>query len=348
MDYISTLDKLQTFALTPGEIEYINTATSENDVLIPGYYAQLIDWKNPADPIRRQVVPDIREIRVFDRELTDPIGDEIHSPVPRLTHRYPDRVLLCPTYRCAVRCRFCFRKERINAEECGGFSEELLRDAFEYITDHTELNEIILSGGDPLTLDPAELEWIFDKAGSIPHIKKVRIHTRVPVVDPTRVTGMLTTILSRHTPVTIVTHFNHPNEITAESITCCRKLRTAGCLLLNQSVLLRDINDSPETLTKLFRKLIEGPGIIPYYLHHCDLTKGISHFRTTIRDGAALMRKLRGNLSGICIPEYVLDLPGGNGKIPLTPSYIVNDESEVWTFRSYRGTIHSYHEIVRE
>ncbi len=315
------------------------------NIRIPKHYVSQIDWDNPQDPIRLQTIPQADELLFDPRELTDPIGDQAHSPVPRITHRYPDRVLLYPTYQCAVYCRHCFRKESLS-DANDQFSEELLRPAFSYIAAHPEVQEVIVTGGDPLILSSQRLAYLRSQLESIPHLRMIRFHTRVPVVTPQRVDQGLVEALTGRLMVCVVTHFNHPQEITPECKVAAQRLREAGFVLLNQTVLLRGINDNAETLQTLFRELFYTLGIKPYYLHHCDLTRGLSHFRTTIAEGLDIMQKLRGYMSGPCVPQYVLDLPGGNGKIPLGPSYTVAQDGHCYTFRNYQGKVCSYEEVV--
>jgi lysine 2,3-aminomutase len=315
------------------------------NIRIPKHYVSQIDWDNPSDPIRLQTIPQAEELLFDPRELTDPIGDHAHSPVPRITHRYPDRVLLYPTYQCAVYCRHCFRKESLS-DANDQFSEELLRPAFSYIAAHPEVQEVIVTGGDPLILSSPRLAYLRSQLEAIPHLRMIRFHTRVPVVTPQRVDQGLVDALRGRLMVCVVTHFNHPQEITPECKVAAQRLREAGFVLLNQTVLLRGINDDAETLQTLCRELFYTLGIKPYYLHHCDLTRGLSHFRTTIAEGLDIMKKLRGYMSGPCVPQYVLDLPGGNGKIPLGPSYTVAQDGHSYTFRNYQGKVCAYEEVV--
>ncbi len=338
---------LDSLPLSRTERERNQEAEQAFNVRIPRHYLSLIDFENPRDPIRLQTIPTAEELAFDPREISDPIGDKRHSPVPRLTHRYPDRVLIYPTYQCAVYCRHCFRKESLS-DASDQFSATALEPAFEYIRNHPEVQEVIVTGGDPLILSSPRLAFLRQQLESIPHLRMLRFHTRIPVVTPQRVDDSLVEALSGRLMVCIVTHFNHPQEIVAESKTATERLRRAGFLLLNQTVLLRGINDDAETIKTLCRELFYTLGIKPYYLHHCDLTHGLTQFRTTIDEGLAIMQKLRGHLSGVCLPQYVLDLPGGNGKIPLGPSYIVGKEGYAWTFRSYQGTLCPYEEVVTE
>ncbi len=315
-------------------------------VRVPASHLSLIDWQNPEDPIGRQALPSARELEFLDGELEDPIGDALHSPVPRVTHRYPDRALLYPTYVCSMYCRHCFRKESVNDEEAG-YSLAALRPALDYFARAPALREIILTGGDPLTLADDQLRELRRHLEDIPHLRMIRIHTRVPVTLPTRVTPELVDALRGRLMTCVVTQFNHPREITAEAREACRLLRTAGFMLLNQTVLLAGVNDSVEIMKELCQELVYALGAKPYYLHHCDLTRGISHFRTSIDRGLEIMRALRGHLSGVCVPTYVLDLPGGDGKIPLGPNYVQTRDGNDWVFSTYDEGVRAYREILR-
>jgi lysine 2,3-aminomutase len=316
-------------------------------VRVPASQLALIDWDDPQDPIRRQAIPSALELEALEGELEDPIGDAAYSPVPRVTHRYPDRALLYPTYICSMYCRHCFRKQSINAQGTG-YSLAALEPAFEYFARTPALREIILTGGDPLTLTDRQLRAVRERLEAIDHLRLLRVHTRVPVTLPTRVTPRLVEALQGRLQVAVVTHFNHPREIVPEAQEACRRLRMAGFMLLNQSVLLAGVNDTPEVMEELCRELVYSLGAKPYYLHHCDLTRGVSHFRTSIERGLELMRALRGRLSGLCQPTYVLDLPGGDGKVPLGPGYVEQHEGCDWVFTTYQGKRHEYHEVLRE
>ncbi|HMA33013.1 MAG TPA: KamA family radical SAM protein [Chloroflexia bacterium] len=308
---------------------------------IPPYYLRLIDWADPQDPIRRQAVAAPGELVTLPEERHDPIGDARWSPVSRLTHRYPDRVLIYPTYLCSMYCRFCFRKERLNEAEAG-FPADGLAPALDYVAAHPAIQEVILSGGDPLLLADDKLAALLARLAAIPHVEGLRIHTRVPVTLPMRVTPALAAALDTPKMLWIVTHFNHPRELTPEAIAACHTLHRAGARLLNQNVLLKGVNDSAAVLAELYRGLVYRAGVKPYYLHHCDMTLGVGHFRTTIDAGLAIMQQLHGRLSGLCLPTYVLDLPGGAGKSSLGPSYVRGRVGDRWQIESYTGEIHEY------
>jgi lysine 2,3-aminomutase len=280
--------------------------------------AELIE-ADPGGPVARQFVPDAREHQVAPAERADPIGDERFSPVKGIVHRYPDRVLLKPLLACPVYCRFCFRREVVGKKDTTLSAQELDA-AFAYIAAHPQIWEVILTGGDPLALSPRRLTAILARLEAIPHVEIVRIHTRVPVVDPKRINAALLAALKIGRPVYVVIHCNHPDEITAAARRGFARLADAGIPLLSQSVLLKGVNDDARTLETLFRALVRNR-VKPYYLHHADLARGTSHFRTSIAEGRALMAALRGRVSGLAQPIYVLDIPGGHGKVPVGPSY---------------------------
>ncbi len=342
---IRTGADLERAPLSPEEREATRPAAAAFKTRVPRHYLALVDWDDPDDPIRRQVIPAAEELRFAAGEQEDPIGDLRHSPVPRLTHRHRDRVLLYPTYHCAVYCRFCFRKEALNDVD-EGYSQRALEPALAYIAAQPQVREVILTGGDPLMLRDDHLVYIRERLEAIAHVRLLRVHTRVPVALPQRVTPQLVAALRGRSMVAVVTHFNHPREITPEAAVACQRLREGGFMLLNQTVLLRGVNDDAATLRTLFEELVYTLGAKPYYLHHCDLTRGLRHFRTTIDAGRALAQELRASLSGLCQPTYVLDLPGGHGKVPLGPSYVREREGSRWTFVDHEGVERRYDEVV--
>lgn len=344
---VRQLRDLDGLPLSPDERAAAGEAAARHKVRIPKPYLDLIDWDDPADPIRLQVIPSSAELAEEDGELADPIADHDFSPAPRLTHRHADRVLLFPTYQCAVYCRFCFRKESLTAIG-RGYAREALEQAYAYIEARPEIREVILTGGDPLSLPDKALAEIRARIEQIAHVRLLRIHTRVPVVLPSRVTERLVQALEGRLMVTVVTHFNHPREITPATELACRTLRRGGFVLLNQSVLLKGVNDSVEVLEELCRELMYRLGVKPYYLHHGDLARGMAHRRTTIAEGQALASALRARLSGICNPLYVIDLPEGGGKVPLGPSHVEAQDGPDWQFRGHDGKIRTYREITGE
>lgn len=288
--------------------------------------------------IRAQFVPDQRELTTRPEELRDPIGDQAHSPVPGLTHRYPDRAILHLTQICDVYCRFCFRREVVGGG--GLLPDDQLDAAIAYLARTEAIREVILTGGDPMTIAPRRMAAVLDRLEAIPHLRIMRLHSRVPFVAPQRIARLLP-VLRRVSAVVIVIHTNHPDELTADARRAIADLAHAGIQLLSQTVLLRGVNDDATVLAELFRELTELR-VTPYYLHHCDLARGTSHFRTTIDEGLRLISALRGHLSGIAIPSYVLDLPGGFGKVPLESRDVTPLGEGRWQIRDWRGGVHRY------
>ena len=289
--------------------------------------AALIDPSDPDDPIARQFIPDARELIEQPGESADPIGDDTHSPVAGIVHRYPDRVLFKLVHVCAVYCRFCFRREMVGPGKATALSEGAYRDALDYIRNHSEVWEVILTGGDPLMLSPRRIAEIMVDLAAIDHVKVIRIHTRVPVADPARISPEMVAALKVEGATTwLAIHANHPRELSDTARAAVARLADAGIPLVSQSVLLRGVNDDAATLEALMRALVECR-IKPYYLHHGDLAPGTAHLRTTIEHGQELMRALRGRVSGLCQPDYVLDIPGGFGKSPVGPAYLTREDS---------------------
>ncbi len=293
---------------------------------------------DPDDAIARQFVPNPAELLIRAEELADPIGDAPHSPTPGLTHRYPDRVILHATHTCEVYCRFCFRREVVG--EDGPLADGDLTAALDYIAATPAIWEVILTGGDPMSLSPRRLRALLARLDAIPHVQVVRFHTRVPVVAPERITDDLIDALSIRPTVWVAIHTNHAQELTDGAEGALTRLSRAGIPMVSQTVLLKGINDSADTLAALFRALIRHR-VKPYYLHHGDLARGTGHFRTSIAEGQAIMRALQGRLSGICLPTYVLDIPGGFGKAPIGPTYAVPD-GDGWQITDYNGQTHRY------
>jgi len=312
--------------------------------------AALIDGDDPDDPIALQFIPSADELVEKPGENPDPIGDDAHSPVPGIVHRYPDRVLFKLVHVCAVYCRFCFRREMVGPGKATALSDAAYRAALDYIRSHRQIWEVILTGGDPLMLSPRRLAEIMGDLAAIEHVKIVRLHTRVPVADPARITPEMVEALRVEGATTwIAIHANHPRELTTKARAACARLADAGIPLVSQSVLLRGVNDDAAALEALMRAFVECR-IKPYYLHHGDLAPGTAHLRTTIEHGQELIRGLRGRVSGLCQPEYVLDIPGGHGKAPVGPSYLshVNsrdretDAETRYRIVDYCGDVHLY------
>lgn len=291
-----------------------------------------------ADPVARQFVPTPAERHIRPEERTDPIGDLTHKVAPGLTHRYPDRVILAVTQSCDVYCRFCFRRETVGGD--GALGDNDLDAAFAYIAAHPEIWEVVLTGGDPLSLSARRIGAILERLAQIPHLGIVRFHSRVPVVSPERITPTLIRALKVRPAVYVVIHTNHAQELTEAARAALARLADAGIPLLSQTVLLKGVNDDAATLETLFRTLLRNR-VKPYYLHHCDLARGTSHFRTTIAEGQAIMAALRGRLSGTALPTYVLDIPGGYGKVPIGPAYLTPDAAS-WRVTDPQGGRHLY------
>jgi len=311
-------------------------------VAIPPALAALIDRNDPNDPIARQFVPDVAELDVQRQENADPIGDAAHSPVEGIVHRYPDRVLFKLTHVCAVYCRFCFRREMVGPNHPNALSAEARARALAYIAAHPEIWEVILTGGDPLVASARRLSETLRALAAIDHVKVLRIHTRVPIAAPETITPALVRALKVKGKRTwVAVHVNHAGELGREQRTAIARLADAGLPLVSQTVLLKGVNDSVETLEALMRALVEC-GIKPYYLHHADLAPGTAHLRTDIATGQALMRALRGRVSGLCQPDYVLDIPGGHGKAPVGPAYLASADDTHFTVTDFTGQTHVY------
>jgi lysine 2,3-aminomutase len=303
--------------------------------------AALVDPKDPDDPIARQFVPVASELSTSPEERADPIGDTAHSPVEGIVHRYPDRVLLKAVHVCPVYCRFCFRREMVGPQGLGTLSPEALQDALDYVGAHEEIWEVILTGGDPFVLSPRRLAEIMAALGAIPHVKVVRFHTRVPAVAPERIDDALLAALTvPGKAVYVALHANHPRELTEAARGACARLIGAGITMISQTVLLKGVNDDAGILADLMRAFVEMR-VKPYYLHHPDLAPGTSHFRLSIAEGQALVEALRGQVSGLCQPTYVLDIPGGFGKAPLGPA-AVEPAGSGHRISDFRGGQHVY------
>jgi lysine 2,3-aminomutase len=303
--------------------------------------ADLIDPNDPHDPIARQFVPDLAELVTTPEERADPIGDLTHSPVEGIVHRYPDRVLLKAVHVCPVYCRFCFRREMVGPQGLGTLTAPELDAAMAYIADHEEIWEVILTGGDPLVLSPRRLREIMQRLAVIAHVKIVRFHTRVPVVEPERVDADMVGALKASGKTTyLAVHANHPREFTGAARAAMARLVDGGVVLISQSVLLRGVNDDVETLAALMKAFVENR-VKPYYLHHPDLAPGTSHFRVSIEAGQALVAALRGRISGLAQPTYVLDIPGGHGKADIGATSIAGGDG-CFTVRDWQGGQHQY------
>lgn len=318
----------------------IEKVTARYAVSVSPTVHELIDHNDPADPLARQFVPTSAELDEAPSEDADPIGDEAFSPVPGLVHRYRDRVLLKLLHTCPVYCRYCFRRDRVGTAEAP-LSPDQVETALAYVRGHGEVWEVILTGGDPFLLSPRRLADVMRQLDSVDHLGVVRIHTRVPIVDPARVDGKLVAALAADKAVYVIIHCNHPRELSPAAIKSIRRLVDAGIPVLSQSVLLKGVNDDAATLEALFRALVRNR-VKPYYLHHPDRAPGTRHFRPSLRRGRALVDGLRGDLSGLCQPTYVLDIPGGHGKVPASAERVSNTEGGGFQLRDRRGCNHAY------
>ena len=335
---LRTAQDLADAGLIPSEkLAALERVAAQYAVAITPALAALIDSEDPADPIARQFVPDTVELDLDPNELADPIGDDAHSPVKGVVHRYPDRCLLKVTHSCAVYCRFCFRREMVGPDGNGSLTPAELDAALDYVAQHSELWEVIVTGGDPLLLSPRRLAALSARLAAIPHVKVIRYHTRMPVADPAAVTPeRVAALRCEGKTVYVALHANHARELTPDARAACDRIVDAGLPMLGQTVLLRGVNDDPETLQQLMRALVESR-VKPYYLHHPDLAPGTRHLRVGLEEGQALARTLRRVASGLCQPTYVLDIPGGHGKVPVGPGYL--GEGEV---TDPRGGRHAY------
>lgn len=326
--------------LTDEERAGVLLAGTKLAMAITPHFFNLIDKDDPNCPIRRQVIPRIEEGWTAPEELSDPCGEDSHMPVPGLVHRYPDRVLFLVTDRCASYCRYCTRSRVVS-----GVGEQQLETqweaAFKYLEEHTEVRDVLLSGGDPLLFSDAKLDKILTRLRAIPHIQFLRIGSRIPVFLPQRITPELCAMLKKHHPLFISIHSNHPKELTTEVRDGLVRLAEAGIPLGNQSVLLRGVNDSPEIQKALVHKLLMCR-VRPYYLYQCDLITGSSHLRTSVAEGVDIIENLRGHTTGYAVPQYVIDGPGGGGKIPVNPNYVVDSSKGKVTLRNYEGGIFDY------
>lgn len=333
-DSVHTVDQLvEKFGVNRKEAERLHEFFQ---VRINPYYLGLIREKN--DPIWRQCVPDIKELQDYDSP-EDPLNEDGMSPVPNITHRYPDRALFLTTSQCGLYCRFCTRKRKVGDSE--KISMKGLEAAFNYLEQHTEIRDVILSGGDPLMLTDTMLEKILKRLRQIPHIEIIRLGTKMPCVLPQRITQKLVDMLKKYHPIYVNTHFNHPWEITEESSRACALLADNGFPVGNQMVLMKDVNDDPAVVKDLMQKLLKIR-VRPYYIYMADETKGANHFRTTLDKGLEIIEKLRGWTSGLAVPHFVIDAPGGGGKIPVLPNYVMQHDEEKIVLRNYEGKIYTY------
>ena len=340
---IDTAEKLrQVIKLTASEEAACTRRSGRFIMGIPPYWAALMDADDPTCPIRRQAVPVEEEYKLSPNDMIDPLGEDSHMPVPGLVHRYPDRVLLLVVEVCAMYCRFCTRSRVVGTS--AGYSRPANIDAaVDYIRAHRKIRDVLISGGDPLTLSDERLDEVLTKLKAIPHVEFVRIGTRNPVTLPYRVTESLCNVLKKHKPVWMSVHFNHPKEVTPAAKKACGMLVDSGVPLGSQTVLMKGINDRPAIMKKLFHELLKTR-VRPYYIYQCDPVKGTAHFRTPVAAGLAIIEKLRGHTTGYAVPTFVVDGPGGGGKIPLMPNYVVSVKHGVWTLRNFAGKLFTYTE----
>ena len=348
---IRTIEQLDEWIdVTPDEREAFRQTHSIFRMGITPYYAALMDQQDPMCPIRLQAIPTMSETTISKADLEDPLGEERHMVVPGLTHRYPDRALFYTNHNCAVYCRFCTRKRKVSDPK-SMINKQAYEAVFNYLQNHTEINDVIISGGDPLSLSNKRLAVIFERLSQIPHIKFCRIGSRNLVTLPQRCNESLSQLLkqyqSRHLSIYFNTHFNCAEEATDEAWDACDRIAASGTPMNNQMVLMKGINDSVERVVELNRRLLQMR-VKPYYMLQCDLAEGVSHFRTSIATGLRIIKGLRGHISGLASPHYILDAPGGGGKIALSPNYIVDKEDNNLVFRNYKGDIYRYPESELE
>ncbi len=317
------------------DVEEVRAVSEKFPFRINPYYLGLIEEKG--DPIWRQAVPDLKEIE--GNGFEDPLAEEHHSPVPGVTHRYPDRVLFYVSHSCAMYCRFCTRKRKVGSPE--SVDDQAIEKGLQYIREHLEVRDVIISGGDPLLLPDRKIEYILTQLRAIPHVEILRIGSRAPVTLPQRITPQLCAILKKFHPLFLLTHFNHPREITPEATKACAMLADSGIPLGNQSVLLKGVNDDPQVMKKLVQKLLTIR-VKPYLLYQADMVQGTEHLRTTIKEGFEVIKALRGFTSGLAVPHYVIDAPGGGGKIAIMPNPVVYFDDQKIVVQNYEGKLFTY------
>jgi lysine 2,3-aminomutase len=343
---VKTIDKFELLLgikFPEDEKKLLRETLNRFPLSVTPYYLSLINTENyKNDPVFKQAFANINELTVLKTDMKDPLSEDTDSPVEGITHRYPDRVLFHVSNICAMYCRHCTRKRKVGDVDSIPSKEQLLK-GIEYIKNTPQVRDVLLSGGDPFMLSNSYLDWLLAEVTAIPHVEVVRIGTRMPVVLPYRITNELIEVLKKYQPLWINTHFNHPREITASSREALAKLADAGFPLGNQSVLLADVNDCPRIMKKLVHKLVQNR-VRPYYLYQCDLSEGLAHFRTPVGKGIEIMESLIGHTSGFAVPTYVIDAPGGGGKIPVMPNYIISWSTNKVVLRNYEGIITTYTE----
>lgn len=341
---ISKIDSVEKILDTKFSDEFrakIEKTIDKFPMSITPYYLSLVDSEDyENDPVFKQAFPDAQELYHSSCDMEDPLHEDVDSPVPGITHRYPDRVLFHVSNICSMYCRHCTRKRKVGDVDSIP-SKEAVQRGIEYIESHPEVRDVLLSGGDPFLLSDEYLDYILDKVSQIEHVKIIRIGTRTPVVLPQRITDGLVEVLKKHDNIWINTHFNHPREMTDAAKKAVKKLSSVGIPIGNQSVLRRDVNDCPRIMKKLVHELVDNR-IRPYYLYQCDLSEGLEHFRTDVGKGIEIIESLRGHTSGFAVPTYVIDAPGGGGKIPVMPNYLISWSSRKVILRNYEGVITTY------
>ena len=340
---IETYEELSKyFTFSPEEAEGIKKALAKFRMAITPYYLSLIDPNDPYDPIRRQCIPAGAECNIAPADLNDPLHEDEDSPAPGLTHRYPDRVLFLITDMCSMYCRHCTRR-RFAGQKDDESPQDRIEKCLEYIERTPEVRDVLLSGGDALMVSDKKLEYIISRLRAIPHVEIVRIGSRTPVVCPQRITDDLCNMLKKYHPIWLNTHFNHPNEMTPEAQAAVAKLADAGIPLGNQTVLLRGVNDCVHVMKKLMHELVKNR-VRPYYIYQCDLSMGLEHFRTPVSKGIEIIENLRGHTSGYAVPTFVVDAPGGGGKTPVMPTYVISQSPDKVILRNFEGVITTYTE----
>ena len=336
-----TLEQLERYlTLSAGEREAILEGGSMLPVGITPYYLSLVSRDDPTEALRRTVIPSPDEFKRTRGEADDPLGEDGHSPVPGLVHRYPDRVLFLALDFCSTYCRYCTRSRVVGHGELMP-NEARLEQSLDYIREHSEIRDVLISGGDPLALSEERLDWLLTRLRNIPHIEFIRIGTKMPAVLPQRITPQLCRMLRKHSPLWMSVHFLHPDECTVEAFAACSRLADSGIPLGSQTVLLKGVNDDVETMKELMHRLLVMR-VRPYYLYQCDPISGSAHFRTTVEKGLEIIEGLRGHTTGYAVPTYVIDAPGGGGKIPLQPNYYLGREGDHVVLRNYEGNVYRY------
>jgi len=340
---VDTFERILDIRFDTEERSRLEQTVEKFPISVTPYYLSLIDTEDlENDPVYKQAFPSPSEIQLDNCDMKDPLGEEKDSPVPGITHRYPDRVLLLVSNVCAMYCRFCTRKRKVGDKDSIPSRGEI-KDGIDYIKNTPTVRDVLLSGGDPFLLPEDYLDWILEELRSIEHVEIIRIGTRTPAVLPYRITDNLVDMLKKHHPLWINTHFNHPREITQSSRASLKRMADAGIPLGNQSVLLAGVNDCPRIMRALVHKLVQNR-VRPYYLYQCDLSEGLSHFRTPVGKGIEIIESLIGHTSGFAVPTYVIDAPGGGGKIPVMPNYLISWSTHKVILRNYEGVISTYRE----